>query len=105
QQASLKERTNLGDVIGCRMQITQCYSLIMNDAKRSPPSVMPVSGLDRGIVAGIHVFPPPYPPRLRGRVGRGSKQDLDGRDKPGQDSEQMVQHGARQMIRSHRNTL
>jgi len=36
-------------------------------------AVMPVPGLDTGIVAGIHVFLPGF-----------SKQDEDGRDKPGQ---------------------
>jgi hypothetical protein len=38
QQTSSKERTNRRDVIGCRMQVTQCYCLIMNGAKRSPPA-------------------------------------------------------------------
>ena len=38
------------------------------------------------VFAGIHVFPLPTLPRLRGRVGRGSKQGVDGWDKPGHDS-------------------
>ena len=38
-------------------------------------TVMPVPGLDPGIVAGIHVFLPGF-----------SKKDVDGRDKPGHDS-------------------
>jgi len=40
------------------------------------PLVMPVPGLDPGIVAGIHVFPAGF--QLEG---------VDGRDKPGHDSE------------------
>jgi hypothetical protein len=39
-------------------------------------TVMPVPGLDPGIVAGIHAFLPGF-----------SKKDVDGRDKPGHDSE------------------
>jgi hypothetical protein len=35
--------------------------------------VMPVRGLDPGIVAGIHAF-----------LGAFSQKDVDGRDKPGQ---------------------
>src|SRR5258708_2875201 len=42
------------------------------------------------LVAGIHVFPLPTLPRARGRVGRGRKQDVDGRYKPGHDSEKIA---------------
>jgi hypothetical protein len=45
------------------------------------PGAMPA------LVAGIHIFPLPILPRVRGRIGRGSKQGVDGRDKPGHDSE------------------
>jgi hypothetical protein len=42
--------------------------------------VIPVPGLDPGIVAGIHVF-----------LADFQLEDVDGRDKPGHDSEQTVQ--------------
>jgi hypothetical protein len=42
------------------------------------------TGLDPGMVAGIHVFPPTLP-RMRGRVG-GGKKDVNGRDKPDHDA-------------------
>ena len=44
-------------------------------------TVMPVPGLDPGIVAGIHVF-----------LAELSKHGVDGRDEPGHDSGEMVQH-------------
>ena len=52
----------------------------MMRARSDISTVMPA------LVAGIHVFLLPTLPRMRGRVGRGSKQDVDGRDKPGHDS-------------------
>jgi hypothetical protein len=42
--------------------------------------VMPVPGLDPGIVAAIHAF-----------LAAPGKQDVDGRDKPGHDSGEVVQ--------------
>ncbi len=40
--------------------------------------VVPVPGLDPGIVAGIHVYSLPTLPRMRGVVGRGDWKDVDG---------------------------
>ena len=56
-------------------------------------AVMPVPGLDPGIVAGIHAFPLPSLPRMRGR--EASKQAWmagTSQDKPGHDSGEAVQY-------------
>ena len=55
--------------------------------KRVPMRWYHHSGVMPALVAGIHVFlaVPPYPPHRAGEGREGT--DVDGRDKPGHDSE------------------